>query len=227
MAARPVFVPSERGTALVREIQVAFEWNPGMAPSQKKKNIAALHAKAAAVGLTPLLEISSKSEFEIGQKLSAFALKFRIDGRETSVESAFQGSKVFDRGGPFQDLYFVDSREAKRDERLKDAGRLIGFRYDGEDFPLSPPTVFYDWLYINALFPREEWHTQLLNYAGFTDIEFNPERSVNCQARSCATLVSLAKRGMLDEAIESFWTFRRFLQSAPPNLSTNEISKDA
>jgi hypothetical protein len=38
---------------------------------------------------------------------------------------------------------------------------------------------------------------QLLNYTAFTDIEFNPERSLNCQARTAALYVSLHREGAL------------------------------
>lgn len=215
MAQRPVFIPSETGSRLVQEVPVEFEWNPGMAPSQKIKNVAALHTAAAARGLTPLLEISSKSEWEVGQKLSAFYVKLDIDGRQTTLESAYQGSKVFERGGPFHDLYWMESREAKRDERLRASGRLVGFRYKGADYPLSPATVFYDWLYITALFQYREWLTKRLKeFAGFTDIEFNPERSLNCQARSCATFIALQRRSFLDRAVASFEIFRGLMQSA-------------
>lgn len=214
MAERPVFLPLDSGSCLVREVPVQFVWHPGMAPSQKKKNVIALHESAAKKGLSPLLEVSSKSEREIGRKLSAFCLKLKVDGRETTVECAFQGSKVFERGGPFRDLYWLDSREAKRDPRLKNSGHLICFRFEDRDYPLSPSTAFYDWLYANALFPHREWLKRLQQCIGFTDIEFNPERSVNCQARSCATFVALEERGLLDDAMESFEVFRRLLQTA-------------
>ena len=212
MAERPVFVPLEMGPRLVQEVPVEFDWHPGMAPSQKKKNVVALHEKAAAKNLTPLLEISSKSEREIGQKLSGFNLKIEVNGRETTLESIYQGSKVFEQGGPFLDLYWVGSLEAKRDPRLKKSGQLVSFRFKDEDYPLSPGTAFYDWLYINALFPKREWLKRLQKCAGFTDIEFNPKRSLNCQARSCATFVALQKRGLLDEAVNSFELYRRLLQ---------------
>jgi hypothetical protein len=66
----------------------------------------------------------------------------------------------------------------------------------------------YDWLYINAIYPHREWLVRLNRYAGFTDIEFNPERSVNCQARSCALFVSLMTKGLLDppRSISRHWT---------------------
>ncbi|WP_210359358.1 MULTISPECIES: DUF6977 family protein [Sphingomonas] len=211
MAQRPVFLPALTDGPLVREVSIHFPWHAGMAASQKKKNVAELHHRAAAQGLTPLLEISSKSEREIGRKLSAFSLKTAIDGRETTLECAFQGSKVFEGGGPYVDLYWVDSREAKRDQRLRDSGKLRGFRFEGADFPLSPATAFYDWLYIRALYPHRDWLRRLSQCAGFTDIEFNPEKSLNCQARSCATFLSLQRRGELDECSTSFAYFADIL----------------
>jgi hypothetical protein len=214
MAERPVFVPATTGTQLVHEVSVRFHWHPGLAPSQKKKNVVELHHAAEARGLSPLLEISSKSEREVGQKLSAFYLKIEIEGRETTVECAYQGSKVFERGGPFTDLYWKDSREAKRDPRLKSSGRLTAFEFEGKRFPTSPATAFYDWLYFRALYPHRDWLARLQRCAGFTDIEFNPERSLNCQARSCAMFIALQKRNLLDDAMSSFDSFRGLLQSA-------------
>lgn len=214
MAKRPVFVPVTEGRALVQEVPVEFGWHAGMAPVQKRKNVAALHQKAAERGLEPLLEISSKSEREIGQKLSAFSLPFMVDGRKTTLECVFQGSKVFESGGPFTDLYWVSSRDAKRDPRLQQSGNLIGFQFEEISFPLSPATAFYDWLYIRALFPHREWLKRLDKCAGFTDIEFNPEKSINCQARSCATFISLEQRGQLDQSVASFDAYRTVLSDA-------------
>jgi hypothetical protein len=214
MAQRPIFVPSTTGSILVEEVQVQFNWHPGLAPSQKKKNVVELHHAALERGLAPLLEISSRSEREAGQKLSAFHLKIEVEERETTVECAFQGSKVFENGGPFTDLYWVESREAKRDPRIRGSGKLISFRFEGEDYPTTPTTVFYDWLYFRALYPHRVWLQRLQQCAGFTDIEFNPARSLNCQARSCATFISLQKRNLLDDAMSSFQKFRNLIQTA-------------
>jgi hypothetical protein len=61
------------------------------------------------------------------------------------LEMAFQGSKVFERGGPYTDLYAVeDARDTKRDTRLKESGPLTGFTFESFSFPLEPKTVFYD-----------------------------------------------------------------------------------
>lgn len=207
MAERPIFVPVESGPTFVREISLEIPWASGFAPVQKKKNIKSLHAAAAKRGFAPLLEVSTKSDVVAGQHLSAFHLKVESKTGPIPLESAYQGSKVFERGGPYTDLYDVDARTAKRDPRLQESGRLIRFEFDGHKFPLSPPTVFYDWLYLTAIYSHREWLKERLTeheeFAGFTDIEFNPSKSVNCQARSCALFVALIKRKLLDDAIQS------------------------
>jgi hypothetical protein len=225
MAERPIFVPAPDSTELVKEIFFPLKWHSGFAPVQKEKNIAALHDAAAAAGFSPLLEISTKSDKQRGQHLSAFYMKVKNERLgEIPLECAFQGSKVFERGGPFTDLYRMDVREAKRDPRLKESGSLIGFQFDGVSFPLEPKTVFYDWLYITFLYPWREWGQKLFAYAGFTDIEFNPHRSINCQARSCALFLTLMKRDLLDEAVKSPSDFIRLLSSFDyrPQLRTEE-----
>lgn len=203
MASRPVFSALGTPEHLVSETMVSFSWNPGFAPIQKKKNVIALHESARAKGLYPLLEVSTKSELELGRRLSAFSLKIEAEIGEISLEAAFQGSKVFKKGGPYTDIYKKDAWAAKKDERIKTSGELVGFNYFGQEWPLIPKTAFYDWLYLSALQPHQEFLRKLESFKGFTDIEFNPERSINCQARTCALLVSLIKLNALDDALRS------------------------
>lgn len=204
MAERPIFIAWTTGERLVKEISFAFTWNPGFAPVQKKKNIVALHEAAATGGFSPLLEISTKSDEKLGQRLSAFSLKVTSrEFGEIPLECAFQGSKVFERGGPFTDLYSTDARVAKKDPRTRASGRLVEFRFDGLVFPREPKTAFYDWLYISAIAPHHEFLSRLEMYAGFTDIEFNPSKSTNCQARSCAMFVAMVRKGLLNRATQS------------------------
>jgi hypothetical protein len=99
-------------------------------------------------------------------RLRGAVLAHRVEGLPRSaaerlgkllLEGAFQGSKVFERGGPFTDLYGADVREAKRDPRLKESGRLTGFKFENMCFPREPKTDFYEWRYINALYGHREW----------------------------------------------------------------------
>jgi hypothetical protein len=213
MASRPVFVAMGDPKNLVSELSFDFPWSPGFAPVQKKKNVLALHEAAARRGLAPLLEVSTKSERKIGQHLSAFNLKINTEIGEISVESAYQGSKVFENGGPYHDIYKVDSWTAKKDQRLKESGAVVGFNYFGQSWPIIPKTAFYDWLYLTALEPHQEYLKRLFEFEGFTDIEFNPDRSINCQARTCALLVSLLKIEALNEALRSQSDFIAMISS--------------
>lgn len=210
MASRPVFIPSTDGPLLVKTEYVDFKWFPGMAVSQKQKSVASLHSQAREkLDLDNLLEVSSKSLESLGVELSAFNLLFTTlkQSRTLSVECAFQGSKIFEHGGPYLDIFEKTSKEAKRDERLKSSGRIVGFRFFGTHWETEPRTAFYDWLYLNALNKNPELMTGLANYSAFTDIEFNPEKSINCQAYSIALFSSLKKRGLIDEALYSKESF--------------------
>jgi len=170
---------------------------------QKQRSIASLHESTLRIhGISPILEISSKSPDEIGVRLSAFNLQVsRNTAVSMSVESAFQGSKVFENGGPYIDLYKKPSREAKKDRRLYESGSLQRFEFLGHVWPLLPRTAFYDWLYISALVDNPTLSDKLLEYAGFTDIEFNPKKSINCQARAAALFVSLHRHDLLNHAL--------------------------
>lgn len=204
MAMRPVFAPGKRKNE-ADVFMTEFVWNSGLAVSQKRKNIAALHeAYMRRFPERKVLEISSKSELKLGVSLSAFNLRKYVPSLEKSipVECVFQGGKVFTAGGPYTDLYEATSRDAKRDSRLKASGMLRHFFYEGEEFPIVPKTAFYNWIYINALMENPDLAVELVQYDGFTDIEFNPDKSVNCQAEAAALYVTLARKGVLDQCKE-------------------------
>lgn len=218
MAVRPVFIPVLEGPVFVRTEMVEFPWSPGLALSQQQKCVAALHQEATeTLGLGPILEVSRKSPQALGVALSAFNLLFDHPetGDKVSVECAFQAAKVFLRGGPYRDLLGVPPREAKRDPRLRDSGPLTAFRFAGQDWPIEPQTAFYDWLYIRALLGHEALAAPVLAHAAFTDIAFNPLRSINCQAYALALCVSLERRGLVIEAVRSQETFLACLKPAP------------
>lgn len=200
MATRPIFVPNPTLNHLIEEVYIDFTWTKGFSKSRVQERILNLHDAASRRGIGPVLEISTKSPLEIGAKLSAFNLSFSTkEGIVMTVESAYQGSKVFERGGPYQDLYDLAARRAKRDTRLRTSGRVVGFRLLDEDFPIQPETIFYDWLYCTALSQHPELEHELLKYRAFSDIAFNPKKSINCQARSAALYVALNLRGLTEQ----------------------------
>lgn len=203
MAKRPVFTISDTPPYFF-EVETEFTFSPGFSIVQKQKCIDSLHEQFLKNhNNKKVLEISSKSKEELGVKLSAFNLMVRTnDNREYSVEVAFQASKVFQYGGPFKDLLNKTPREAKKDPRLRSSGRLQYFYCGNRKFELTPTTFFYNWLYVNTLSLHPELASQLINYDAFTDIEFNPDKSLNCQARSAALYVSLYKNGLLDNVLK-------------------------
>jgi hypothetical protein len=218
MAIRPIYTPSLKGSQLVNEVEVEFVWMAGMAVSQKQKSIRSLHAAAAATrNLHRLLEISSKSEDPLGVQLSAFNLRLTIaTGVTTSVENAYQAGKVFRFGGPYLDMLNINPREAKRDPRLRNSGDIVGFRLDTVNWPITPRTAYYDWLYLTALKQSPSIAEQLLEFDGFTDIEFNPKRSLNCQAAAAALFVALTKRDEIGSATRDMTAFlERITESRP------------
>ena len=159
-----------------------------------------------------ILEVSTKSEGAphtqgdtLGQQLSAFRLRKALpDGHSACLEGAFQGSKVFADGNQLTELYSNhNGRDVKRIMRPWQKTPLKQFRFGIEDWPLEPKSAFYDWLYIQALREHPQFNEiqrSLQQYDAFTDIEFNPKKSFNCQARSCALFVALVERSALEEA---------------------------
>lgn len=212
MANRPIFIPNKSNLGVdIKNIE--FKWFPGMSISQKQKSIESLHEAANRKGITSILEISSKSKENLGVDLSSFNLKIRTrKNRLITVESAFQSSKIFEKGGPYKDLLGASSREAKKDERLRNSGRLIGFEIFDKEFPLIPRSFFYDWLYVNALSNHQEMCIQIIDFNAFTDIEFNPKKSINCQAYSAALFVTLKSNKRINEALEAPESFLNTLK---------------
>jgi type I restriction enzyme M protein len=207
MAIRPVFeVAFNKNLYVKRDIE--FQWYSGFALSQKRKCIQSLHQNyLERYKDKNVLEISSKSENKLGVQLSAFNLMMNFGGKTFSVETAYQGGKIFEHGGPFTDLLDKLSIVAKKDSRLKTNGKVLGFSFFEENFPCSPITYFYNWLYINAIAQNEYLSEEIMKYDAFTDIVFNPQKSLNCQAIAAAIYVSLCQQSLLKDALENSENF--------------------
>ena len=208
MASRPAWSYREDKNRVVQAI-FEFQWNSGLSVSQKKKNVAALHQVIRADRKETALEISTRSDVDLGVRLSAFNLK--LEG--VPLENIFQSSKVFRNGGPYTDLLDVSPKDAKRDERLRSSGELTGFRWQGQDWPLLPRTAFYDYIYCNAVRAAltEENVSALQQYTWYTDIEFNPKKSLNTQARSVAIYRAIIANDQFEvlEDPQTWWDFHR------------------
>lgn len=221
MANRPIFITTNNPQELFKQVDIEFTFYNGFAVTQKAKSIQSLHENAKAQGCDKILEVSTKSDNHLGWRLSAFNLMVDFEDGKISLESAFQGSKVFEGDIQYTDLYKKDSMGAKKDERLRNSGNIIGFNFDGVFWENEPKTAFYDYLYIKTLHNNHrDIIEELMQYETFTDIEFNPKKSLNCQARTCAILVSLAKQDLLDKAINSKEDFIKIVYKKEPKQLT-------
>ena len=199
---RPIFIPLRDNIGVIEQ-DIEFDWHMGMSAEVRKRSIRSLHQEAKKQGFNKILEASSKSEQQIGIQLSAFFLK---NIKNYPVENLFQSSKVFENGGPYRDLLSITPREAKKDNRLKESGKMTKFSFNNKDFPLEPKSLFYDWLYLNVLFSdrNSDLREELFNnhFDAFSDIEFNPNKSFSCQARTLALCVSLYENESVKDFIQ-------------------------
>ncbi|MCL2110886.1 MAG: hypothetical protein FWH32_01255 [Clostridiales bacterium] len=210
MAERICFISRPESFPIYEERAIEFEFFTGFALQQKQKSILSFHEsiRKADASLNTL-EVSTKSTIPLGAALSAFNLRFSTgDGQTYPLENIFQSSKVFEQGGPFRDLLNVEPKDARGDDRLKASGKLTHFEYGGQIWPLEPKSMFYDWIYIQALVAHTELADAVMEYNTFTDIEFNHKKSINCQARAAAIFVSLRKNDMLEKSLSDQRVFR-------------------
>lgn len=201
MAKKTIFISTQTG---FYEDEVEYTFHAGFAVIQKQKNISSIeYAVKQRYPKANVLEVSTKSNDELGFKLSAFNLK--LNG--TPIESIFQSSKVFVDETQFDFVIDYSSRDAKKYLKENAKGQLKCFRYNGKEYPLFPETAFYDYIYIQALVENNHLSDHLKIYDVFTDIEFYSHKSINCQARTCAIYSYLLKSGKVQEYISSFDNF--------------------
>jgi type I restriction enzyme M protein len=223
---RIVFKPRKNNEAgLFTEELVEFQWVPGLAVSQGRKSVMNLHEAAISKhSIRSILEISTRSQSELGISLSAFNLQISMMGRKYPVEAVYQSSKVFQNGGPFLDLMSASSLDSKKDLRLKNSGELVGFRFENQDWPLTTSPNFYDYLYIRALMESSN-RSKILEFDAFSDIAFNQTslaskagKSFNCQARSAAIYVSLLSEMEESAILEWLQSKSREMRVQPDQL---------
>lgn len=214
MAARPVFLTNQN-KPYFSEYNVNFVYNNGFAPCQKKKNIIAIHnAFHKDNSDKKVLEISSKSFDEIGVKLSAFNLMLYVEslGKSMPVEIMYHSGKIYKDSGRHLEILNMTPKESKKYLYQNKFGLIEYFVFENQRVEVDDFCDFYNWLYIKALLENEYISSELLKYEAFTDVEYNPSRSKNCQARSAAMFVSLYKQNKIQFGeILNYDKFRRLI----------------
>ena len=210
MAEKSVFI-SKMEYPFFEEIHVNIDWFGGFALSQKRKCQIGLHQNfLAAFPDAKILEISSISLVSLGAKLSAMSLSKRTNQGITTVESAFQSSRIYSDDthsiGPFPEYLFLPGKECKKLVKQASEG-IHSYQYAFDDRIFYAPahhiSLFYDFLYLNALLEPENQEVKDLllsgGYTAFTDLATS---SLNCQARSAAIFVGLIKAERIHEVKE-------------------------
>lgn len=168
MAVRPIFISTGDIESPFSKEDISFEWVKGMSYSQKCKRRDSLASEIAKLyDIKRWLEISTKSDKDIGVKLSAKNLVLKTSTGSNTVENIYQKAKYFYKG------------------------EIVGFKYNDCVFENEPTGMFYDYIYIYAILQNKELIKDLVQYDIFSDIEFNPKKSINTQARAAAIFKTL------------------------------------
>ena len=229
MAKRPYFI-IKKTFPFFDEHSADFKYEPGFALVQSRKNITNLHNAIQQTEINcNILEVSTKSDDDLGVMLSAFNLQYT--NTNYKLENVFQASKVFSKGGPYRELLSMSPSEAKRNDLLHTSGSIIAFEdLENNRWSLEPKTAYYDWIYIKSalcfLNRNPIQKERLLKYSVFTDIAFNPQKSINCQARSLAMLVGLIAGNAEEKYLRDQESFLQLYASSDNSkkVSTKQIS---
>ncbi|MBE6752769.1 MAG: hypothetical protein E7559_00195 [Ruminococcaceae bacterium] len=233
MAERSVFL-IKNCYPFYEEVIVPFPWFGGFALAQKQRNALSLKMNLeAACPQYNVCEISSGSLDPVGRSLSAMSLSKRMsDGTVVVMESAFQSSRIYcvpqtgEVIGPFPELLGLDGRACKKTVKEASCGlHSCEYMFDGMSFPTPDfhPSLFYDYLYINALMePENAEVAENLRRSGYNAFSDLATKSLNTQARSCAIYLSLCENGLLEQAADydSFMKLFRVDLTAPNYAAT-------
>jgi type I restriction enzyme M protein len=187
-----------------------FEWFMGLSLAQRQRSIRSLHDEIKKSGVEKVLEISSKSEEELGRRLSAFNLMVEVNGVKTCVESIYHSSKVFYGGIKYNECVGMNPKECKKfisDEVENKKLLLKEFEFNGMKFDLNTKSLCYDYIYILGLTQNEDLAKEIVNYDCFTDIVFSQTKGIGCQARTCALYKYLRNNNLVEKFIKNPYKF--------------------
>ncbi|TPR13083.1 DarT1-associated NADAR antitoxin family protein [Apilactobacillus timberlakei] len=228
MANRPVFYVNKKNK--IETIYCNFRWFPGFSYIQKNKSINSLSSAFRNKKNIDSLEVSSSSSSETGINASAFNLVLDTKQGFYTVEQLFQAGKDFYRNGEQSYILNNNSIDDIYNKRLKNKlsknakysvkilnnnDYIIGFKLFNKKFPNYPRDFYYNWIYCCALNQNVnnqiELSKQIVKYDAFTDINFNPQKSINCQAKACAIFTSLYRSNFLFKALQNPKSFLKLV----------------
>ena len=161
-----------------------------------------------------VLEISSKSPQRLGSELRGSRLMLTTPYNEiSSVDRIYLSSQKFSYGGPFHS--FLQLKEADIYQTLAaiKLGKLQRFEYGNLRWPAQEARLFYNWLYLKALYEKEGGYEDVLNYNAFSDVQANEWDPFSySQAQSAALFVLLHEHQLLHQAMKSPNHFRNIVR---------------
>ena len=208
VAFRPVFI-STFDDELVNIDSIEFEWMKGRDPLTKKNNSKSLIKSFYKKYNYKPLEVSTKSDNALGMLLSAFNLTLKTPVGHIPVECAYQGSKKYMEIGKREEFYKTNPVNIKKIIKKENIDKysIQSFDFFGDIWNIEPKEAFYSWLYLKGLGDNKSIEKELIKFKAFIDIEFNPKKSINCQARACAMYVSLKKMNIFEHALKNKKSF--------------------
>lgn len=214
MAKRPIFISTNNFNEPIIEKEIEFEWVKGLSFQQKQKRVELFHeCIKTEYNDAKILEVSTKSKDELGIKLSAFNLRIKYKNINTTIESVYQSSKIYKNNRNNKDLIFKSSQTAKKESIKYRLEEIIGFKFEDIEFENEPMGMFYDWLYIKGLMQNSKYFKEIVKYNIFTDIEFNPKKSYNCQARALAIFKTLYISKKINEIMKDVESYKEYYKS--------------
>lgn len=187
MANRPIYISTGDINNPFTEDSISFEWKAGYSYANKCKRRDNLKKEIAKkYDIDKWLEVSSISDKDTGRRLSALNLMLTLtNGNKYSVESIYQSSKVYNDN------------------------HITGFKFNNTVFENNPYGMYYDYIYMVALYQNKDYHKIIDDYYLFTDLFFNPNKSLNTQARAIAIFKTLYDNDCL-KLLESVKGFKEY-----------------
>lgn len=206
MAVRKAYFPVPE-FPYFKEAPVAFRWVNG---SRHQNSQVVLDAFHGIYPDTPALEVSLASRQPEGIAAAAMKLPLRLETlpQEVPVGIVYEASRVFENGGPYEELLQCSRQKVQKDHRLQQSGACTGYRLEGRDYLTEPyPYAFFNWLYGCALRQHPDRAGNILNFGAFLDLDLgSAKKDKNSPARAAAVYAGLSAAGKLD-CLDSYAAF--------------------
>lgn len=220
MAKRIVYTKTKEAP-FYNTFEVDFVWAQGLNKVCRRRSIAnLLNETGRLYPHLKVLDVSYVSDQEMGVKLSSVNLPITLaSGKPIPVECAYQGSRLINHAGPYEELLDADAIKAKEHPRM--SGENTGFLIDDKEYAADVLPSFYDWLYCRALNQNPELAIALEKFDAYCSI-MSPVGSIKCEARAAAIYEGLRMSGQLSECLDDFDIFCRTMKGDEMNKMTNE-----